>query len=194
MSIQSQKIEPHWNYLLAIEKELETLSRYIEFDKKNFECFSVEIARILLSSAAEVDVVCKQLCRKLNPSSTADSINHYRNEIKSAYPNIHNFEILLPRYGLNLKPWNNWKNANGVPLWWTAYNKVKHHRNLEYHRANLKNAINSVAGLFVMILYFYKEKAEEGGLKPTPVLLRVTEDHYGGITYEGHDLAFVYMF
>jgi hypothetical protein len=45
-----------------------------------------------------------------------------------------------------------------------------------------------------MILYFYKEKAEEGGLQPAPVLFRVTEDHYGGITYEGHDLAFVYEF
>jgi hypothetical protein len=107
MSIQSQKIETHWNYLLSIEKDLETLSRYIEFDGRNFKCFSVEIARILLSSAAEVDVVCRQLCRKLDPSSNADNINHYRNEIKSAYPNIHDFEILLPRYGLNLRPWTN---------------------------------------------------------------------------------------
>ena len=114
MGIKSQKIETHWNYLLAIENDLENLSRYIEFDKKNFECFSVEIARILLASSAEVDVVCKQLCRKLNSASSAKSINQYRNEIKGVYPNIHNFEILLPRYGLELKPWSNWKDPDGV--------------------------------------------------------------------------------
>ena len=71
MAIQAKRIEPHWNYLLAIERDVERLSRYIEFDKRNFDCFSLEIARVLLASGAEVDVVCKQLCRVLNPTSSA---------------------------------------------------------------------------------------------------------------------------
>ena len=106
MDIKSQKVEVHWNYLLSIENDLENLSRYIEFDEKNFECFSVEIARILLASAAETDVVCKQLCLKLDPTSVAESINQYRNEIRTAFPKIHEFEILFPRYGLSLIPWD----------------------------------------------------------------------------------------
>lgn len=192
MDIRSQKVEVHWNYLLSIENDLENLSRYIEFDEKNFECFSVEIARILLASAAETDVVCKQLCLKLDPTSVAESINQYRNEIRTAFPKIHEFEILFPRYGLSLIPWESWKDPIGVPPWWTAYNKVKHHRESEYHRANLENVLNSVAGLFVMILYFYKEKASLGELLPAPKLLRVTEKHFRGITHGGHDLGFVY--
>ena len=192
MGIKSQKIETHWNYLLAIENDLENLSCYIEFDKKNFKCFSVEIARILLTSSAEIDVVCKQLCRKLNPASIAKNIDHYRKEIKSVYANIHSFEILLPRYGLKLNPWSRWKDPNGVPLWWTAYNKVKHQRDSEYHRANLKNAMNSVAGLFVILLHFYKEKAELGELVPNPKLLRVAERHFRGTTHGGYELGFVY--
>ncbi len=86
MVIRSSKIESHWNYLLAIEGDLERLSRYIEFDERNFECFSIEISRILLTSGAEVDVVCKQICRKLNSGSSATSINLYRNEICAVYP------------------------------------------------------------------------------------------------------------
>ena len=70
MAIRTQKIETHWNYLLAIENDLENLSCYIEFDKRNFTCFSMEAARILLASGAEIDVVCKQLCRKLDSAST----------------------------------------------------------------------------------------------------------------------------
>jgi hypothetical protein len=192
MGIKMQKTESHWNYLLAIENDLENLSRYIEFDEKNYDCFSVEIARILLSSSAEVDVVCKQLCRKIDKSSSAENIYQYRDEIKKAYPQILDFEVLLSRYGLELKPWSNWQDPDGVPDWWTAYNKVKHYRDSEYHRANLKNAVNSVAGLFVMNLYFYKEKAELGELIPAPKLLRVTKAHFKGSYHGGPDLSFVY--
>lgn len=184
MIIKTSKIEAHWNYFLAIENDLDHLSRYIEFDERNWECFSIESSRILLTSTAEVDVVCKQLCKKLNPGYSAENINQYRYEIKQAFPEIPNFEVFLPRYGLNLKPWSNWNDVNGVPDWWTAYNKIKHHRDSEYHRANLKNALNSVAGLFVVTLYLYREKAIEGDLIPNPRLLRVAEEHFMGINLD----------
>ena len=182
----------HWNYFLAIEGDLERLSKFIEFDKENFHCFSIEIARILLSSAAEVDVVCKEICRKLNPISSADSINNYRDEIRMAYPGILNFEVMFPRHGLSLTPWNSWNDSDGVPVWWTAYNKIKHHRNTEYYRANLENALNAVGGLFVLVLYLYKEKAELGELGPSPKLLHVSEDRFRGISHAGFTLNFVY--
>jgi len=35
--------------LLAIEREVDHLSRYVEFDERNFECFSIEIARVILA-------------------------------------------------------------------------------------------------------------------------------------------------
>jgi hypothetical protein len=180
MAIKTGRIEAHWNYFLAIENDLDRLSRYIEFDESNFNCFSIEISRILLASSAEVDVVCKQLCKKINSQSSAETINQYRDEIKGAFPNIPNFKVVLPRYGLELKPWDNWNDINGIPDWWTAYNKIKHQRDSEYHRANLRNAINSVAGLFVVTIYLYKEKAKEGELFPNPQLLRVTEEHING--------------
>jgi hypothetical protein len=192
MTNNTSRIEVHWNYLLAIENDLEKLSRYVEFDERNFACFSVEIARILLSASAEADVVCKQLCLKFNQSSSADNIHEYRDEIKTALPNIVDFEVILSRYGLSLRPWNKWKDIQGVPDWWTAYNKVKHHRETEYHRANLKNAIDSVAGLFVMTLYFYQKEANLGELMPAPQILRVSADHFGGIYHGGNDLSFVY--
>jgi hypothetical protein len=192
MAIISGKTEVHWNYLLAIESDLERLSRFVEFDERNFDCFSIEISRILLAAAAEVDVVCKQICRRLNPSSSAGSINRYRDEILVAYPFVPNFEVLVPRYGLKLKPWINWSDHSGVPAWWTAYNKIKHHRDTEYLRANLKNALNAVAGLFVVVLYLYKEKAELGELVPSPQLLRPSEDRFRGTTYGGFEFGINY--
>jgi hypothetical protein len=193
MGITTQKVETHWNYLLSIENDLEILSRYVELDKKNFGCFSMEIARILLASSAEIDVVCKQLCLKIKAASTARNINQYRNEITAEYKNIHRFKVLIPRYGLELKPWIRWKNPNNIPFWWTAHNKVKHHRDSEYYRANLRHALNSIAALFVILLYFYREKAELGELVPNPKLLRVANGHFRGITHGGHELGFVYQ-
>lgn len=193
MVITSKKIEAHWNYLLAIEGDLERLSRFIEFDERNFECFSIEISRILLACGAEVDVVCKQICKELNPNSSANSINRYRDEIRAAYPAVPDFEVLLPRYGLRLKPWTNWNEPRGVPIWWTAYNKIKHHRDTEYHRANLQNALNAVGGLFIIVLYLYKEKAEEGELVPSPKVLHVSEEHFGGVSHGGYEFGIAYI-
>jgi hypothetical protein len=192
MGIQSDKILPHWNYLLAIERDLDQLSRYVEFDRSNFDCFSIEIARILLASGAEADVVCKQICKIINRNSKAERVNKYRSEIVPALPLIPDFEVLMPRFGLTLKPWDEWRNVDGVPLWWTAYNKIKHHRDSEYGRANLKNALNAVAGLFVVVLYLYKEKAESGELLPSLQLLRADEKHVEAIINSGYESGVAY--
>jgi hypothetical protein len=182
----------HWNYFLAIEEDLERLSRFIEFDERNFDCFSIEISRVLLASGAEIDVVCKQICMKLKSNSSADNIHAYRDEILAAYPHILDFNVLLHRYELTLIPWNKWNQPSGVPIWWTAYNKTKHERNTEYHQANLRNALDAVGGLFVMVLYLYKEKAENGELGPRPKLLHVSEKHLRGVADGGYAFSNIY--
>jgi hypothetical protein len=53
MAIQSAATKRHWNVFLAIEDDVTTLSRFIEFDASNFYCFSLEIARILLAASSE---------------------------------------------------------------------------------------------------------------------------------------------
>jgi len=187
MVIQTAGIEPHWNYLLAIERDVAELSRYVEFDARNFDCFSIEIARILLSCGAEVDVVCKGICEAVDPTSTADNIHAYRTEIKSRFPGVPNFRVLLPRFGLTLTPWDEWNKANGVPLWWTGYNKVKHRRHAEYEKANLKNALNAIGGLFVMAIHLLEAEGQLGMLVPCPLLMDVEAPHVGGRAIGGSE-------
>jgi hypothetical protein len=192
MGITSAKIDAHWNYFLSVEADLERLSRFIEFDRRNYPCFSVENARILIAASAEVDVVCKQLCRKLNPGSSATRIGMYRQEIVPALPVLPRFEVLAPRYGLQLKPWSNWSRPDRVPFWWTAYNKIKHHRDTNYHCASLKNVLNAVAALFVVCLYFYKDKANLGELVPSPSIMRPNEEKFGGFYHGGYEISIAY--
>jgi hypothetical protein len=192
MGIQHNKVEPHWNYLIALESDLERLSRFVEFDERNFECFSLEISRILLSASAEFDVVCKMLCKFMDSSSNSSSINQYQDDLCKAIPELPNFEVKLPRFGLVLNPLSNWSTPKSPPLWWTAYNKIKHHRDSEYHLGNLKNALNSIAALYVVILYFYRDKAEAGMLAPNTQLLRVADKYNAGVGNNGFEFSLFY--
>jgi len=184
--------EVHWNYFLSIESDLERLSRFVEFDEANYDCFSVEISRLLIAAAAETDVVCGQICKTLNPSSTADNIHSYRDEITSTYPAITRLEVLAYRHGVRLNPWRDWELPNGVPTWWTAYNKLKHQRGTEYRLGSLKNVLEAVSGLFVVSLYLYKDKAGLGELVPSPSILRPSEDWFEGVSMGGYESGIVY--
>ncbi len=193
MAIQSQKIEPHWNYFLAVERDLDTLARYVEFDARNFDCFSIEIARVLLAAGAEVDVVCKRICRAGGAQTSAENISSYRDDVRRRFPRFPSFTVQIPRFGLTLRPWEEWADPQGVPFWWTAYNKIKHERDSQYHRASLKNGLNAVAGLFVAVLYLNKQKAETGELVPSPQLLRPDDAYFRGVTFGAYESGFTYM-
>ena len=151
--IKTSQRNIHWDYYLALESDIKEVARYIEFDKSNFNTHSIELSHLLLAASSEVDVVMKELCNILNPKSKADNINRYKKLIKEHLPEIIQQNVISPLYGLTLSPWSNWK-GNSNPSWWQSYNKVKHERNIHYKSANLKNVLNSVAGLFVANIHY----------------------------------------
>jgi len=55
----------HWRQFLALEEELMQVARYIEFSEDNFNTYSIELASLLLGAGSEIDVVAKQICKKL---------------------------------------------------------------------------------------------------------------------------------
>lgn len=183
MGIRESESPIHWRYFLALEEDLVSLSRYIEFTKDNFGAYSTELSSILLGAGSEVDVVAKQVCRTINPKSKAKFISHYGSQIQAAYPNVGHFELRMPRFGLSLRPWDSWSGkTQKSPLWWKAYNDVKHSRHTHYHAANLKNALNAVGGLLILTLFLYRNLASEGRLSPNPIVIRPHEKFQTGTT------------
>ncbi|MCD9015194.1 hypothetical protein [Parachryseolinea silvisoli] len=146
----------HWNYFLAIERDLEQVSRYIEFTQDNLGTYSIELAHILLSASSEVDVVMKQLCELVAPERPAETIDHYRPTIRAQLANLIAEPVYISRYGLEFKPWEIWSNDVN-PDWWRSYNKVKHQRNIHFNKANLQNTINAVGALLLTTLYYYTQ-------------------------------------
>lgn len=184
MGIHETPTLQHWNYFLTLEDDILRLSRYLELAKDNFNCYSMELARILFAAASEVDVVAKRLCCELNAESMADSITKYKSEILAAYPQVTSAVVEIPRYGLTLTPWEQWKTERS-PLWWQAYNNVKHHRHTHFSDASLKHSLNAVAGLFIFLLFYYRDESQNGKLTPNPAIFRAgTPFHVDRLMWE----------
>jgi len=157
--IEVSKSLIHWNYFLALEKDLEETSRYIEFIKSNFKTYSIELAHLLLASLSEIDVVIKRLCALIAPAEEMNNINDYRKIIKSHLHEFINESIFINRYGISLKPWDSWLGEEN-PNWWSSYNNVKHKRDMYFDQANLGNVIRSMGALLITNYHFYKKQYE----------------------------------
>ena len=184
----------YWNYFISIEDDLYKLSRFIEFDQRNENVFSIELVRLLISSSSEFEVVAKELCNIKDPSIRISNINDIRMNLSVFYPDIADLEIIIPRYGLKYQPLINWK-TNKHCDWWSSYNAIKHQRNSKYENANLKNVINSIGALYILNLYYYNALQEKNKnkkinmekttlqLKPKPCLIKINRADFYMIPY-----------
>jgi hypothetical protein len=179
-----------WNYFIALEEDLCEISRFIEFCGSNYDTYSIELAKLLLSSSSEVDVVLKELCQVYDSGikNKRSTIKDYRKIIMANIPEISGEKVFIRRYSLILKPWRNWKKDEN-PDWWMGYNDVKHKRSDNFCKANLKYVLNSIAGLLVIVFYYYKatlmyrddvEVAEDimRILQPKSRLLYLKDEYY----------------
>jgi len=114
----------YWNYFVSIEDDLYRLSRYIEFDRRNENVFSIELVRLLITASSEFEIVAKELCKIKDPRKNIRNITGIRKNMLIFYPDISGLEIIVPRFGLSYEPLIEWKN-NRCCNWWKSYNLVK---------------------------------------------------------------------
>jgi len=180
----------HWNYFLALEKDLEEISRFVELTSDNNKTYSIEISKLLFSASSEVDVVLKSLCKLIAPNKRRNNIDDYREVIKELLPDLVEEKVYIPKFGLSFQPLKNWEEKELNPFWWKSYNNVKHHRNKSYNEANLKNALNALAALLIVVTYYYQQEFsnDKGKLvslkeisykiQDQPNLIRLDEKNY----------------
>lgn len=177
MGIEHQPVPHDWNYFFCLEEDIVALSRWIEFSAENESVYSIELARLLMTASAEVDVVAKSLCKAINPAAKASSISRYQDVLIEAYPDLPGAEVLIPRFGKTLRPWSSWKRGSTPPLWWTANNKVKHHREEHFKQANLKHVLNAIAALFLLLVL--RTARDRPSLYPGPTVFAPRTYAYG---------------
>jgi hypothetical protein len=159
----------YWEHFLALESDFAETSRYVWFAPDNFGTYSIEYAKLLLAIGSEVDVICKVICENIDAAAPRRNIDDYR-ACLVAHTMIATEEILIRRYDLSFRPWDQWSAATN-PAWWRCYNNVKHERDAHFREANLGNCANAIAGLFAAVLYCYKAENSGDVLQPYPLLL-----------------------
>jgi hypothetical protein len=158
----------HWQYFLTLDDDLQRLSRFVEITPHNYPVHSIELVRIILAAGSEIDVVAKQLYPSPYPDPEQRlNIADHRRGITPVFPNLSSMKVLVPAHSLTFIPWETWA-ANATPAWWNEHQSVKHDRGANFERANLENAVNAVAGLFVLVAYRYKSEWENHLLAPRP--------------------------
>lgn len=151
----------HWNYFLAVEAELVTCARYVEFSQENFGCYSNEFAKLIVLAAGEVDSIWQELCAFLSPSSKAKNITEYYPIILDRYPLLTQCEVAIPRYQLTLCPWKDWT-PDRRPEWWSqSYNKLKHERYANFSSATLESTLNAVGAQFLALQLYHNAVHDE---------------------------------
>ena len=168
MAIRTAETEHYWNYFLALEEDLGRLARYVEFAEANFGAFSTEMAVLLIAAASEVDAVMKLRCEQIGQETK--NMHEYRIALADVKPALVDMQATIPRFGLTLSPWVNWRDEVS-PDWWVDHNAVKHQRSTEFARANLHNVLNAVGGLFLLLLTYYGHDNKRQRIVPAPLLL-----------------------
>lgn len=189
-SMMDEFIKKYWTYYLEIENQMIETQRYVEFDKRNNNTYSMEFLKLYQMICSEIDGCAKEISACCNSSFKFDrncSIKNWGYEIQQVFPDIITRQTRFNGDYL-IVPWKNWKYVKAIsktgkriiklddkmktPNWWVKYNKVKHSRmklnsqDVNYENANLKNTIAALAGLYILerefIEYLYFTKNDMG--------------------------------
>ncbi|WP_309387492.1 hypothetical protein [Cerasicoccus frondis] len=172
--LQPRDLRIFKEHFLSLEQDFINTIPFVEVHPKNFDAFSTQYLKLILAVGAEIDVVTRLLAQRCNPNKQFRGMKGRSEAIYSKYDLFH-FAAVKPQdkllaiglEGAGLAPWGVWfpgeiningqvqKNISKEPDWWTAYNELKHHRHLNFEKANQKTAMDSMAALFIAIKYLY---------------------------------------
>lgn len=167
-------IRHFWNYFITLENDLVNISRYIELAEDNFSTYSIELEKLLFSACSDFEVVAKELAL-LMTDSKPNNIEKIHEFLSSHLHEIFSLEVGIDRYGIKLKPFEDWSKKEEYTLlpWWTSYNKVKHQRTEHYSKANLNNALNSLSALLIINFHYYQVLISQEDGKYSPNLIKM---------------------
>lgn len=155
----------YWNYFLLIDKDLMKTNRFVQHSNNNLNAYSSEFARIILTSCAEIDTICRLLCKEIDnscdfpdDSTISGGIQEYCKLILTKYPKLPTTEINITTLEDKIRPWDGWQLPPHYqsPLWWKDHQLIKHYRHKHFEKANLANAMFALASLFVLLMYLHK--------------------------------------
>ena len=156
----------YWPIYQQFEKEIIDLSFYITFCDEHLKVYSSKLSDLLLRCSSECENAAKTLIDMNNFSTDKLNFPECGNHLLKKYPNLNKSELnIIWQYqnfsNLQKVPFSTWASITSEnPIWYKAYNSLKHNRNDNIKEANLENIINALAGLFILNLLLRKDEIE----------------------------------
>ncbi len=186
MNFNLERNSLHWHQYIALEEDLIRITRFIEVHDDNMATYSIELARLLLATCSQVEIVGKSVASVVGKE--AKNIRDIMLVLTESDPSLVNARVTIPRYSQESEPWRSWENQK-APAWWDAYNSTKHDEENALKQASLRNCIDAIAALLLLTLVLGHHRRVDA-FKPNTSLFYPPEDYAsldmmpdGGITY-----------
>jgi len=131
----------------AIENRMIESFSYVTPDSSNRKTHSFTFASILRDVGSVFDSTLRKLIEKTG-QKCEDDIYGFLKFLEIYVPHIENSTVYFRMSSKILIPLK--KGEKGLPIWWHAYNDVKHDESSSYWQGNLENALNSLAALAIL--------------------------------------------
>lgn len=154
--------DSYWQYFLKLESDFHATTRYIACSEINDTTCSIEFAQQIVCISTECEAIIKKICKIIEPKNQAVNMGHYKRTILKKFPKIHEAPVRLNSLDRTVHPFAEWNNSGGRLEWWNAYQDVKHHRDSNLEKANLKNTLHALSALLILELYLYAIVSSNG--------------------------------
>lgn len=167
-----------------LEQDLIEVTNYIHISKNNMKVNSIINADLILRTVSEIENIAKAICdkekivfyeykkdkktkRKKRIKRSNVKLHEYLDQLDSIY-SLNKKEVKLSYNNFHLLDDNlicpferNRKGGGEEREWHFANNKLKHGRQKNFKHASLENVIHSLAGLFLLNIYYENECYDE---------------------------------
>lgn len=168
---QDDFIKVYWKQYRMMEREFVKTDDYVSIDKDNYDTFSAQYTKLLLTICSEIDSIVEALC-SLHEDRIPKGIKNKLDALIEEYPNIKNYRVNM-RYPYDIKNISPLvKFSDSISDWWQAYNMIKHNRlgsneagRFNYTKANLKNVLYALAALYILNRNLYDSLKKDKKMK-----------------------------
>jgi hypothetical protein len=144
--------------LVSLVNRLEDIFQTIHPCDETFPAYGHEIRNLLILACTEVEAQWKGI---LDTHDYTVNSKHTTNDyvkLKSAL-RLDEYSVTLPFYPWLPKahPFKEWRDSNPTQSleWYSAYHQIKHDREENFDKAQLKHAINAVCACYIMLFAQY---------------------------------------
>lgn len=169
-------LKVYWKQYRLLERDLIQTDDYVSIEKDNYNTFSSQYTKLLLTTCSEMDSIAELLCG-MYEDKVPFGIKNKLDVLIEEYPNLKKYRVNM-KYPFDIKniaPMV--KFDDSVSDWWQAYNDIKHRRmerneagRYNYTKANLKNVLYAMAALYISNRKLY-DRLEDIGKSGEEVLI-----------------------